>query len=104
MIRHSYCFFILCSFVFQTNFLQAQTPVIEWQKTFGNIKGDYAHSIKPTSDGGYIVAGYTQGPDGGDVSGFHGNNMYVMDCWIVKIDRQGDLQWQKCLGGNYMET
>jgi uncharacterized delta-60 repeat protein/uncharacterized repeat protein (TIGR02543 family) len=32
---------------------------IEWQKTYGGSGDDFAHSIQQTSDGGYIVAGYT---------------------------------------------
>jgi hypothetical protein len=32
---------------------------IQWSKTFGGIYSDRASSIQQTSDGGYIVAGYT---------------------------------------------
>ncbi|OGF68017.1 MAG: hypothetical protein A2Y62_20470 [Candidatus Fischerbacteria bacterium RBG_13_37_8] len=32
---------------------------ISWQKTTGGSGYDWAHSIQETSDGGYIVAGYT---------------------------------------------
>ena len=42
-----------------------------WDKTFGGSSIDYANSIQQTSDGGYIVAGYTLSNDG-DIS--DGNN------------------------------
>jgi len=67
---------------------------IEWQKCLGGTNNDYARSIQQTSDGGFIVAGYTSSNDG-DVSGFHGYSDY----WVVKLNSSGDIEWQKCLGG-----
>jgi len=60
-----------------------------WQKTYGGWKADWARSIKQTSDGGFIVAGYT-GSFGG------GNNDY----WILKLDSSGGAIWQKTYGGS----
>jgi len=68
---------------------------IEWQKCLGGSDSDWAESIQQTNDGGYIVAGYT-GSNDGDVSGNHGEK----DFWVVKLDRYGDIEWQKCLGGS----
>ncbi len=72
-----------------------QAPAIQWQKCLGGTADDYAQSIQPTSDGGYIVAGYTQSING-DVTGNHGN----LDAWVVKLSSTGTLQWQKNLGGS----
>lgn len=69
--------------------------VLEWQKSYGGIGTDNAVSIAQTSDGGFIVAGFTNSADG-DVTGFHGGSV---DMWIVKISETGNLQWQKSLGG-----
>lgn len=69
---------------------------IEWQKSLGGNNSDQANSIQQTTDGGYIVAGWTESIDG-DVTGKHGN--YYSDCWIVKLDGTGTIQWQKALGG-----
>ena len=66
-----------------------------WQKTLGGTDYDYAASITPTSDGGYIMTGSTMSNDG-DVSGNHGN----YDAWIVKLDGYGNKIWQKALGGS----
>ncbi len=74
--------------------LYAQAPEIEWQKCLGGSGEDYATSIQQTSDGGYIVAGYSSS-NNGDVSGNHGESDY----WIVKLDDSGSVQWQKSLGG-----
>jgi len=68
---------------------------IQWQKCLGGSNFDYANSIRQTTDGGYIVAGYTFSTDG-DVSGNHGNG----DFWVVKLSSNGAIQWQKCFGGS----
>lgn len=70
---------------------------IEWQRCLGGTLDDRASSIQPTSDGGYVVAGYTASEfNDGDVSGIHGG----ADYWIVKLNASGSLEWQKCLGGS----
>ena len=66
-----------------------------WQKSLGGSSDDRARSVQQTSDGGYVVVGFAISNDG-DVSGNHGDRDY----WIVKLDSDGDLVWQKCLGGS----
>ena len=36
-------------------------PDVSWSKTFGGSNDDLGYSINPTSDSGYIIAGYTIG-------------------------------------------
>jgi len=72
---------------------------IQWQKTYGGYNDDKAYSIAETSDGGYIVCGNTNSPDG-DVMGFHG----ATDYWVIKLDSIGNLIWNKCYGGTADET
>jgi hypothetical protein len=73
----------------------SSTGSLQWQNSLGGTNNDIAYSIQPTSDGGYIVAGYTMST-GGDVTGYHGNQ----DVWVVKLSSTGSLQWQKALGGS----
>ena len=55
-------------------------PSIVWQKCLGGSGDDRAYSIQQTSDGGFIVAGFTWSNDG-DVSGNHGQ----IDYWVAKL-------------------
>ena len=69
---------------------------LAWKKCYGGGEEEVANSILQTSDGGYMIAGYTKSING-DVTGLHGA---TFDFWILKIDSIGSLQWQKCLGGS----
>ncbi|MFL5729313.1 MAG: gliding motility-associated C-terminal domain-containing protein [Cytophagaceae bacterium] len=76
------------------------TGNIQWQKSLGGSEADQASSIQQTSDGGYVVAGYSQSNDG-DVTGNHSPaGTFFRDFWIVKLDNAGNLIWQKALGGS----
>jgi len=72
---------------------------IEWQKCHGGSNTDFGDCIIQTSDGGYAVAGYTYSKDG-DLSDNHGEH----DLWVVKLDLNGNLEWQKCYGGSYYDS
>jgi PKD repeat protein len=75
---------------------------VSWQKYYGGPEWDRPKSITQTSDGGYIVVGMTLS-NSGDVSGNHqcvsGICYAPEDIWVVKLDSNGGLTWQKCLGG-----
>ena len=70
---------------------------VQWQKMLGGTLEERASSIKQTTEGGYIIAGFSYSNDG-NVTDHRGNN-FKHDYWIVKIDENGNLQWQKSLGG-----
>jgi hypothetical protein len=70
---------------------------IEWDTLMGGFNGDYAQSISQTSDGGYIVGGYSNSSASGDVSG---TNNGATDYWIVKLNSGGGIEWDALLGGN----
>lgn len=71
--------------------------VIEWQKTYGGKYSDLLRSMEQTTDGGYILAGYSNSPISGDKTE---KNNGVGDYWIIKIDNSGLIEWQKTYGGN----
>jgi hypothetical protein len=60
---------------------------IQWAKTYGGTYDDYAYSVQQTSDGGYIVAGYTWSFGEG------------VDILLIKTDANGNIQWAKTYGG-----
>lgn len=70
---------------------------IQWQKTLGGSDTDEAQSIQQTSDGGYIIAGYTSSTDG-DVTNKKKEN--IGDYWVIKLDPSGNIEWQKVFGGD----
>jgi hypothetical protein len=64
---------------------------MQWNKTYGGTKDDYAYSLVQTSDGGYAMAGETWAFDAG-----------LNDVYLVKTDGLGKMQWNKTYGGtNY---
>lgn len=71
---------------------------IQWQKTLGGTWSESPRDLLATSDGGYLFAAETRSSDG-DVLGQHGDQ----DMWIVKLDANGDIQWQNCLGGTGLD-
>jgi hypothetical protein len=72
----------------------------EWDKDFGGADFDLLFSLQQTSDGGYILGGYSYSGISGDKTqplwGTAGS-----DYWILKLDSLGNKQWDKDFGGTY---
>jgi len=59
-----------------------------WAKSYGGSGNELAWSIQQTRDSGYIVAGQTTSYGAG-----------YSDYWVLKLDSNGDIKWQKTYGG-----
>jgi hypothetical protein len=70
---------------------------IQWQNTIGGSYDDEIYSIQQTTDGGYILGGFSSSPISGDKTE---NSNGSDDYWIVKTDESGNIQWQNTIGGN----
>lgn len=71
---------------------------IVWNKNYGGSDDDIGEVINRCSDGGYIVAAASSSSDG-NVDGCDS----TFNTWVVRLDANGDLLWQKCLGGSDAE-
>ncbi len=69
-----------------------------WQKTLGGTSFDACRSISKTNDGGFLIAGSTRSLDG-DLSQNNGQN----DALVAKLNENGDLEWQKTIGGSNVD-
>ena len=59
-----------------------------WTRTYGGVDWDFGNCIEPTTDGGYIVCGYTYSYGNGDA-----------DYYLLKLNAAGDTVWTKTYGG-----
>ena len=75
---------------------------IDWNRTYGAELSEGANDIIETTDGGYLVIGWSDtfsealhqyGPGGPQM--YHNT-----DAWVFKLDAQGNIQWQKTYGGD----
>jgi len=82
-------------FILLTATVQAQE--IEWQNTIGGNYTDQLYSIQQTTDGGYILGGWSESYISGDKTE---NSFGGSDYWVVKLDSIGNIQWHNTIGGN----
>ncbi|WKL47607.1 hypothetical protein Q1W71_21950 [Flavobacterium pectinovorum] len=68
---------------------------IMWEKKYGGSKNEYASTIVQDNYGDYMIVGQSESTDG-DVTGNYGD----YDIWLCKIDKNGNLLWQKNYGGS----
>lgn len=64
----------------------------EWCRTYGGTGLDGIYPAVPLSDGGYILAGWTQLSGAGQT-----------DIWLIKVDRCGSMIWDRTLGGSNLD-
>ena len=73
--------------------------LLEWQKALGGQYDDAAFDIKQVSDGGYIIVG-----DSYSTNGNVTENLGQQDGWIVKLNANGLILWQKSIGGSLYDS
>jgi hypothetical protein len=61
---------------------------VTFQKTYGIVGDDRALSAKQTTDGGYIISGFSTNLGAGN-----------QDVYLIKTDSNGDTLWTKTFGG-----
>lgn len=88
-------FLFLVLFSQVSNIAVAEEPSEQWNRSFGGNGEDSAWCIQQTSDSGYIVAG-TTASYGKGLEGFP-------DAWLIKVDKSGNMQWNKTYGGTYFD-
>ena len=60
---------------------------MQWNKTYGGSLDEEAYAVRQTSDGGYIITGFTDS--------FSDNR----DIWLIKTDSSGNVEWSQTYGG-----
>ncbi len=72
----------------------------QWDKVIGGSAKDSLTSLQQTSDSGYILGGSSN-------SGISGDKSEVSrggdDYWVVKLDAEGNKEWDKTFGGSNMD-
>lgn len=72
---------------------------LDWQRMLGGSLEDDMWGLEQTPDGGYVLAGFCGSSEDGDVQGSHGS----ADAWLLKLDAEGTLEWQKPFGGSALD-
>jgi hypothetical protein len=72
---------------------QAPNDWWEWVKIIGGSEDDVGHSVQQTSDGGFILVGWTTSFGAGKA-----------DVWLVKTDASGNIEWDRTFGGSDVDV
>ncbi len=70
-----------------------------WERSFGGTGIDVSYDIENTDDGAYVVVGHSFSTDK-DVSENHGES----DVWLIKVDEEGELIWERTYGGSAFDS
>ena len=56
---------------------------LKWDRTFGGANNDRIYDVIQTKDGGYLLTGWKE------------LNKGNIDAWIIKLEEEGNLEWEK---------
>jgi len=76
------------------------TGNIEWQRTLGGNDDDDFGALIQTSEGDFLVGGYSVSNASGEKSE---DSRGVDDYWILKLSPSGDLLWDRTYGGDQID-
>ncbi len=79
---------VLLLFVFGWGCSPERPVTVEWVENIGGSYNDLGYSVQQTSDGGYVITGYTFSYGAGE-----------WDVYLIKTDSLGDTLWTKTFGG-----
>lgn len=70
--------------------VNAQSPEVMWQKSFGGTESDEGNAVQQTADGGFIIFGALESSDG-------------VDMWLLRTDSVGNVLWTKTVDFDELE-
>tara|TARA_R110002072_G_scaffold235697_1_gene393312 strand:+ start:25926 stop:27551 length:1626 start_codon:yes stop_codon:yes gene_type:complete len=83
---------------------------IIWQKTYGGKGEEKLTKVIETEDGGFLIGGSSSSNRIFDAAkqtvvenAKSENTRGNLDYWVLKVDAQGEIQWQRTLGGRYAD-
>jgi outer membrane protein assembly factor BamB len=72
----------------------------QWERAFGGTADDILTAIVVSSEGGYVLVGYSaSGANGSKTTTNYGQN----DVWLIKLDANGNMVWERGYGGSGMD-
>ena len=81
-------FIVIAFSALLTIFFSSNSYGVMWENTFGGSTDDGGNSVQQTTDGGFIITGYTESLSTGN-----------SDVYLIKTDASGNLVWEKTFGG-----
>ena len=78
---------------------------IEWQQCYGGTLAEGIVDVMQTPEGGFIFVAFTTSGNG-EPNCYYGQPepQGAWDAWVVKVSKDGSIEWQRCLGGTDWDT
>ncbi|TVQ01038.1 MAG: hypothetical protein EA359_14690 [Balneolaceae bacterium] len=75
------------------------TGQLEWNRSFGGSRNEYALSVIEVKEGGYVITGYTNSTDGD----FFREKSGQLDVFVIKLTEAGFVEWAHAYYGNSLD-